>query len=159
MTGSYSIKILMALENNQLTLYKLSKILGSQGKRVSSGSLIPALKKLEKTGYIESSIKNRYKEYRLTDKGKTYLNSISDMRDKLRRDLLESLTKQDILNERSNDIHDLILNEELFLDIKNFIDTYGINLNYIITKSFILFRKGDHERIENFFKNAREVLG
>ncbi len=158
MTGSYSIKILMALENNDLTLYRLSKILGSNGKRVSSGSLIPALKKLEKTGYIESINNNRYKEYRLTEKGRNYLNSISDVRDKLRRDLLESLTKQDLLNDKSNDIHDLIFNEDLFIDIKNFIDKYGLDLNYIITRSFILFRNGGNEKIQRFFESAREVL-
>lgn len=158
MNTSYSLKILIALKDNELTLYDLSRVLGSYGKRVSSGSLIPALKKLENSGYIFSKVEGRYKRYKITEKGNKYLSSLSDVRDKIKEDLLENLTKQNLIASQSVDFHDFLLDEKLMLDVREFINNYSFMLNFIVTRTFLLYREGRISKVEEFFKLAKEVL-
>lgn len=86
------------------------------------------------------------------------MESLSDVREKLKRDLLENLTKQDLFSDKTSNLDDLLFNDNLMDEIKNYIDRYGLDLNYIIIRTFILYRSGMIKRIEDFFSNSREVL-
>ncbi len=157
MALSYSIRILGVLSNREETLYGMSKIFGTSEKRASSGTILPALRKLEHLGYIESYRDGRYKKYKITEKGKDYLKSIKTIRERLKRDLLEMLTKEDVL-ESPKIMDEYLLNEDFVKDTINFVEKYGNDLNFVIVRLFLAFRKREDDKLKIFFENAREVL-
>ncbi len=157
MNLTYSIRILGVLNNGDETLYSMSKIFGNSKKRASNGTILPALRRLEQLGYIENYKEGRYKKYRITEKGRVYLESIRTIREKLRNDLLENLTKEDLLGSEAINNEDL-LSENFVKDVIEFVEEYGNDLNYIIVRLFILFeRKGD-DKLKRFFEISKEVL-
>ncbi|MBU7013773.1 MAG: helix-turn-helix transcriptional regulator [Theionarchaea archaeon] len=90
--------ILMMLAPREMYGYEIMKSLGELTTGIyepKSGTLYPALKRLEKKGFISSEIKdvegNRIKYYRITEKGKgrlerlwTMISRIEDFRSKIK---------------------------------------------------------------------------
>jgi DNA-binding PadR family transcriptional regulator len=75
--------ILMMLANREMYGYELMKSLADLTSGIyepKSGTLYPALKRLESSGFISSEMRevegNTYKYYKITEKGKTRLERL-----------------------------------------------------------------------------------
>ncbi len=80
MKYSYALRILLSLRAGQMTAYRLSKELSFGARRVSSGTLYPALKKLTEEDLISSSRDGRRIFYFLTEKGSKYVEEFISFR-------------------------------------------------------------------------------
>lgn len=89
---NHSINILFLLSLGRgLTVYDLSKLLGSSGRKVSNGALIPILLKLTDLGYVSHRQEGRRKIYSLTAKGRKYVASVRKIRERLKENALSMI--------------------------------------------------------------------
>ena len=83
MKGYVELLVLKSLSEGEKTGYAIMKSLSERtGRNFSYGSIMPALKRLERAGAISCS-KGKRKIYRITKKGKEKLGEIEKARGKL----------------------------------------------------------------------------
>ncbi len=133
--GFFQNQILFLLKYRSMHGYELLEVLKKKGWRPSTGSLYPALRKLEEKGYIESFESSQLrgpkkrKNYILTVKGLDYIqeNFFYD----ITQDLLRARLYLNPFQELVNNLTPYFNKGGLVLDLLNYIDPNAV-LNYLL---------------------------
>ena len=133
--GTFQNQILFMLKYRSMHGYELLEVLKKKGWRPSTGSLYPALKKLEDGGYIQSFESSQLrgpkkrKNYILTLQGLDYLqkNFFYD----ITQDILRAKLYLNPFQELVNSLTPYFNRGGLVIDLLNYIDPKSI-LNYLL---------------------------
>lgn len=105
MNCSYAKRILFALRMGEMTAYRISKEVSEGEGRVSSGTIYPALQRLSDDGLVTSGLHGRRILFRLTEKGKEYVEELVSMRKSIASKFF------------SNSVNDVMLGADFISDL------------------------------------------
>ncbi|MGC8655950.1 MAG: PadR family transcriptional regulator [Thermoplasmata archaeon] len=146
MTSFNRIKIIFILSKGDRNSYQLSKMLSAQDRRMSSGTLFPILRDLENEGFVVVNRNNGRKFYSLTEKGKNYVAALENLRDNLRKKLMEAYLRDHILIYERDD-YSLLLSKDFVNHISELSDIIGNELTGLLSLLITLISKGDRDAV------------
>ncbi|MGC8546524.1 MAG: PadR family transcriptional regulator [Thermoplasmata archaeon] len=146
MTSFNRVKIIFILSKGDRNSYQLSKMLSAQDRRMSSGTLFPILRDLENEGFVVVKRNNGRKFYSLTEKGKNYVAALENLRDNLRKKLMEAYLRDHILIYERDD-YSLLLSKDFVNHISELSDIIGNELTGLLSLLITLISKGDRDAV------------
>lgn len=148
----YSNRILFMLNFKSMSGYQLSKNIRNTGGQISNGTLFPILNKLVSNGLIVFKAMGNKKIYRLTEKGKNYVQSLRDIGDELRKKIIvDSIDKNMLYFDILSDLEDSRI-------IKEVLNQLGGELIELIRVGFRLERDGRSAELDALRENLRNIL-
>lgn len=158
MTSFNRIKVIFILSRGDRNAYQLSKMLSTQEKRLSSGTLFPVLRELENKGFIFMKMENGRKLYSLTEKGKEYVNTLENLRESLRKKLMESYLRDHIVFYEEDD-YSLLLSKEFVNSISELNDIMGEEITNLLTLLLTKISRGERGSVERIRDEIRKIIG
>ncbi|WP_297215321.1 PadR family transcriptional regulator [Thermoplasma sp.] len=148
----YAVKALILLSKKPYTLYQMSKEISNEGP-VSHGTLMPMIRKLLQQGFIKFETSGREKIYTLTEKGVKFVESLSEIEQQLKQNLISRAMGDAFfyLNLLSKDDTSAALNSAI-----------SIMLPAIIAEveyAFKMIMKGRMDEIERIANEIRMTYG
>ena len=147
MGSTNRVMILFTLSRGKKSLYELSKILSTDGRKKSSGTLVPIMRKLEEEGYVSKETSGRIRYYSLTEKGKKHVGKLKRLSGEIRKGFLKAFLRQEILITETRK-RELLLSSDFVKRLEIIYDMLGDELTELISVIFNMALKEDYERIE-----------
>jgi len=157
MTSFNRVKIIFILSKGDRNSYQLSKMLSAQDRRMSSGTLFPILRDLEKEGFVVVKRNNGKKFYSLTEKGKNYVAALENLRDNLRKKLMEAYLRDHILIYERDD-YSLLLSKDFVNHISELSDIIGNELTGLLSLLIALISKGDRDAVLRIREKIIDIM-
>ena len=157
MTSFNRVKIIFILSKGDRNSYQLSKMLSAQDRRMSSGTLFPILRDLEKEGFVVVKRNNGKKFYSLTEKGKNYVAALENLRDNLRKKLMEAYLRDHILIYERDD-YSLLLSKNFVNHISELSDIIGNELTGLLSLLIALISKGDRDAVLRIREKIIDIM-
>jgi DNA-binding PadR family transcriptional regulator len=129
------IVILFTLSRGKKSLYELSKILATDGKKKSSGTLVPIMRKLEKEGYVSKETTGRIRYYSLTVKGKKHVGKLKRLSGDIKKGFLRAFVRQEILVTETRK-RELLLSPDFVRRLERTYEMLGDELTELISVIF-----------------------
>ncbi len=148
----YQLRILYYLSFQDMTGYSLSKLLinESTGKNISNGTLIPALNKLISLGLIKFEINGRKKIYKLTEKGKEYIENMKSLSLEIKANVVKNSLSEDA------PFLEVLSSRDDFYILK---DVVNDNIDIIINIIRIIFRlRKKNIPDDDFIKSINKII-
>lgn len=146
MLSTNRIVVLFTLSRGKKSLYELSKILATDGKKKSSGTLIPIMRRLEKEGYVSKQTKGRIRYYSLTVKGKRHVGKLKRLSGEIRKGFLRAFVRQEILITETRR-GELLLSPDFLKRLETTYEMLGDELVDLISVIFNVALKEDYDLI------------
>ena len=147
MGSTNRVMILFTLSRGKKSLYELSKILSTDGRKKSSGTLVPIMRKLEEEGYVSKETSGRIRYYSLTEKGKKHVGKLKRLSGEIRKGFLRAFLRQEILITETRK-RELLLSSDFVKRLEIIYDMLGGELTELISVIFNMALKEDYESIE-----------
>ena len=147
MGSTNRVMILFTLSRGKKSLYELSKILSTDGRKKSSGTLVPIMRKLEEEGYVSKETSGRIRYYSLTEKGKKHVGKLKRLSGEIRKGFLKAFLRQEILITETRK-RELLLSSDFVKRLEIIYDMLGDELTELISVIFNMALKEDYESIE-----------
>jgi len=157
MTSFNRVRIIFILSRGDRNSYQLSKILSTHDRRMSSGTLFPILRDLEKDGFVIVKRNNGRKLYSLTEKGKNYVNTLENLRDNLRKKLMESYLRDHILIYERDD-YSLLLSKDFVNNISELSDIIGNEVTDLLSLLITLISRGDRDAVLRIKEELKDIM-
>ncbi|WP_337860838.1 PadR family transcriptional regulator [Ferroplasma sp.] len=152
--NDYSLRILYILNLQKMTGYGLSKRLynSNTGKNISNGALIPVLNKLMADGFIDFTIINGKKYYKLTPDGKKFVNNILDLNEEVKdQAIFDAIDREFPYINVFTDPNDYII-------LKDLIKQIGHPIIELIRQGFYMKKRNDSANIEALERKISDLL-
>ncbi len=150
--------VLLTLSRGKKSLYELSKILSTDGRKKSSGTLLPIMRRLEKEGYVKKDRSGRIRYYSLTESGRKHTARLRKLSGQIRRTFLKSFMKQEVLMSETKK-GELLLSPEFVERLEVVYETLGEELTELISLIMKVTIKGDVDCIERTKDKLRKFIG
>ncbi|MEM0141611.1 MAG: winged helix-turn-helix domain-containing protein [Thermoplasmatales archaeon] len=134
--------VLFLLSNRKITLYELSALLGRDGKRMSSGTLLPIMRKLEEAGYVVHNAEGRHIYYSLSEEGVLHLEEIRSFMEDVKQNFVRSFIRDQLIVNQSGDLGP-ILDQKFLQRVENLYQAIGNDLVDFISAVFLCAAKGN----------------
>lgn len=157
MGSTNRVMILFTLSRGKKSLYELSKILSTDGRKKSSGTLVPIMRKLEEEGYVSKETSGRIRYYSLTEKGKKHVGKLKRLSGEIRKGFLKAFLRQEILITETRK-RELLLSSDFVKRLEIIYDMLGDELTELISVIFNMALKEDYERIEETKVKLRALV-
>ncbi len=157
MTSLNRVKILFILSKGERNSYQLSKMLSAQDRRMSSGTLFPILRDLEIDGFIMIKNNGGRKMYSLTQKGKNYVDTLENLRDSLRKKLMESYLRDHILIYEKDD-YSLLLSKDFVNNISELSDIIGDEVTGLLSLLISLISNGNKDAVLRIKEKIIDIM-
>lgn len=149
---SYSLNILFMLELGKgLTVYDLSKILGRFDRRVSNGTLIPVMNRLMEMEYVTFRQEGRRKIYRLTARGRKYVDSVRRIRQGIKKNALTTILGRNAV------YLDLLASVDEINTLEKVLEQVGEGMTAFLGAAFSLEKDGDRKRLLELERKLRKL--
>ncbi|MEM0134441.1 MAG: PadR family transcriptional regulator [Thermoplasmatales archaeon] len=158
MTSTNRIMILFTLSRGKKSLYELSKLLSSNGRKKSSGTLVPIMKKLEEEGYVSKEKSGRIRYYSLTVMGRKHVGKLKRLSGEIRRGFLTAFLRQEILVSETRK-RELLLSPDFVRKIEIIYEQLGDELIELISQIFNMAIEGDYKKINETKRKLQRMLG
>ena len=157
MGSTNRVMILFTLSRGKKSLYELSKILSTDGRKKSSGTLVPIMRKLEEEGYVSKETSGRIRYYSLTEKGKKHVGKLKRLSGEIRKGFLKAFLRQEILITETRK-RELLLSSDFVKRLEIIYDMLGDELTELISVIFNMALKEDYGRIEETKVKLRALV-
>jgi DNA-binding PadR family transcriptional regulator len=157
MGSTNRVMILFTLSRGKKSLYELSKILSTDGRKKSSGTLVPIMRKLEEEGYVSKETSGRIRYYSLTEKGKKHVGKLKRLSGEIRKGFLKAFLRQEILITETRK-RELLLSSDFVKRLEIIYDMLGDELTELISVIFNMALKEDYESIEETKVKLRALV-
>lgn len=158
MSSSNRIMILFILSRGKRGLYELSKMLSNDGKRISSGTLVPIMRGLEKDDYVSQEVVGRVRYYLLAPNGRTYIRNLKRLRSEIKKRFLKGFIRNEIvLTDFMGD--EALLSQEFVDKIEKIYDITGNDLVDLISTIFKHAMLGNYEVVKSSKDSIRKAIG
>lgn len=157
MPSTNRLVILFTLSRGKKSLYELSKILSTNGKRKSSGTLIPLIRKLEEGGYVTSETSGRRRYYSLTGKGRKHLGKLKRLSGEIRKGILKAFMRDQILITETRK-RELLLSPDFVRRLENTYDILGNELTELVSSIFNRALREDYEGVHEIKDRLRNLI-
>ncbi len=157
MVSTNRVMILFTLSRGKKSLYELSKILSTDGRKKSSGTLVPIMRKLEDEGYVLKETSGRIRYYSLTGKGKKHVGKLKRLSGEIRKGFLKAFMRQEILITETRK-RELLLSPDFVKRLEITYEMLGEELTELISVIFNMALKEDYEGIEETKAKLRTVI-
>ncbi len=158
MTSSNRIMILFTLARGKKSLYELSKLLSSDGRKKSSGTLLPIMRKLEEEGYVSKESSGRVRYYSLTLKGRKHVEKLKRLSGEIRRGFLRAFMRQEFLVSETKK-RELLLSPDFVKRLEITYEKLGDELIELITEIFNMALEEDYGRIDKTKEKLKLLIG
>ncbi|MGC8561999.1 MAG: helix-turn-helix transcriptional regulator [Thermoplasmata archaeon] len=158
MTSSNRMMVLFTLSTGKKSLYQLSKLLSSDGRNKSSGTLVPIMRKLEEEGYVSKESSGRVRYYALTSKGRKHVGKLKRLSGEIRKGFLTAFLRQEMLISETKS-RELLLSPDFVKRLEIIYEKIGDELIELITEIFNMAFEEDYERISQTKKKLKTLIG
>lgn len=156
MTSTNRLIILFTLSRGKKSLYELSKILSHDGKRKSSGTLVPIVRKLEEEGYVSKETSGRIRYYSLTEAGRKHVSKLKGLSGEIRKGFLKAFMRDQILITETRK-RELLLSAEFVKKLEITYDILGDELTGLISAIFNMALREDYDSIYGTKEKLRHL--
>ncbi|MEM0135638.1 MAG: helix-turn-helix transcriptional regulator [Thermoplasmatales archaeon] len=158
MPSTNRIMILFTLSQGRKSLYELSKLLSSNGRKKSSGTLVPIMRKLEAEGYVSKERSGRVRYYSLTETGRKHVGKLKKLRGEIRRGFLASFLRQEILVSETRK-KELLLSPDFVKQIEIVYEQLGDEIIELISGALNMAIEGNYYGLSETKMKLRGILG
>ncbi|MCL6002945.1 MAG: PadR family transcriptional regulator [Candidatus Thermoplasmatota archaeon] len=147
MASTNRVAILFTLSRGKRSLYELSKILATDGRKKSSGTLLPIMRKLEEEGYVSKETAGRIRYYSLTERGKKHVGKLKSLSGEIRKGFLRAFMRQEILITETRK-RELLLSPDFVKRLQMTYEMLGDELIELISVIFNMALREDYALID-----------